>query len=150
MKLCLLTRIGVLFLAGTSTAILCAQEKDQNTAGPKILALERAWNLAESFGDLKALDTLFDSELIYVDPDGRLLTKAQVLVQMKSDHPQQETTELMTVQVYDDTAIVNGIYRENALKNGKPIVRKGRFTDTWIYKNFTWVCIAAQATPILE
>jgi hypothetical protein len=150
MKLYLLTRIGVLFLAGTATAILGAQEKDQNIAGPKILALERAWNLAESAGDLKALDALFDNELIYVDVDGSLMNKTQFLAHMKSTHPQQVITELMTVQVFDDTAIVNGSYRSNELKNGKPIVRRGRFTDTWVYKNFTWVCITAQATPILE
>lgn len=146
----LLLCIGVLLWTGTASAILCAQEKDQNVAGPKILALERAWNLAESAGDLKALDALFDNELIYVDVDGSLINKTQLLVRVKLAHPQQVVTEMMTVQVFDDTAIVNGTYRSNELKNGRPIVRRGRFTDTWMYKNFTWVCIAAQATPILQ
>jgi ketosteroid isomerase-like protein len=150
MELRLLTCIGVLSLVGIATATLCAQEKDQNAAGPKIIALEHAWNLAESAGDLKALDALFDNELIYVDVDGSLMNKTQLMAHIKSVHPQQVTTELMTVQVFDDTAIVNGSYRSNELKNGKPIVRRGRFTDTWVYKNFTWVCITAQATPILE
>jgi ketosteroid isomerase-like protein len=149
MKLRLMALVGVLFLSGTSAAILHAQEKDQNVSA-RILALERAWNLAESAGDTKSLVALFDDELIYVDVDGSLLNKTQFLAHIKSAHPEQIVTESMNVQVFDDTAIVNGTYRTNELKNGKSIVRRGRFTDTWIYKNSTWVCITAQATPILE
>jgi hypothetical protein len=149
MKLRLLTQIGVLFLVGTAAVISSAQEKGQE-AGPKIMALERAESLAESTADLKALDALYDNEMIYIDDDGSLMNKTQFLAHMKSTPAQETVTESMTVQVFDDTAVVNGTYRTNERKNGKPFVLRGRFTDTWMYKNFTWVCITAVATPILE
>jgi hypothetical protein len=31
---------------------------------------------------------------------------------------------------------------------GKPHQREGRFIDIWILKKGTWVCVAAQATPV--
>ena len=44
-----------------------------------MLALEHAWNQAEAFKDLKALDSLFDNSLVYIDYDGSELTKAEFL-----------------------------------------------------------------------
>jgi hypothetical protein len=31
---------------------------------------------------------------------------------------------------------------------GKPISRRGRFTDTWVKQNGTWLCVASQNTLI--
>jgi hypothetical protein len=36
------------------------------------------------------------------------------------------------------------------VKRGKPYQRDGRFIDTWAFKKGAWVCVAAQATPILR
>lgn len=135
-----------LLLVAIGPAMLTAQGSEEG-ARARILALKHAWNQAEVFADLKALDSLFDRDLIYVDFDGSMLTKSEVLARLKSAHIQQAVTELMTVQVFDDTAIVNGSYRLTQFKDGKMVVHRGRFTDTWMYKNSAWVCIAAQSTP---
>jgi hypothetical protein len=88
--------------------------------------------------------------LIYVDSDGSLLTKAEFLSRVKSAQPQQVTTQSMTVQIFDNTAIVTGTYQALEFKNGKPVLSRGRFIDTWALRNSMWVCVAAQATPILH
>jgi hypothetical protein len=137
-------------MLGAAAVHLVGQSADTSATRSRILALEHAWNQAEAFKDLKALDALFDNGLVYVDADGTLMTKAEFLSQVKSEHVQQIITELMTVQVFDNTAIVNGIYRSAEFKNGKPLTRRGRFIDTWVYKNSTWVCVAAQATPVVR
>jgi len=142
--------ICVLLIVWMPVAVLVAQDSDEASDRSKIIALEQAWNQAEAFKDLKALDSLFDSTLLYVDSDGSLMTKAEFLSHVKSNRLQQVVTVSMTVQVSGDTAIATGVYRANELKNGRPTLQHGRFTDTWIQRHGTWVSIAAQATPILH
>jgi ketosteroid isomerase-like protein len=116
----------------------------------RILALENAWNQAEEHKDIKALDALLDNALVYVDYDGSLMTKAQFLASAKQPalQPEQIVNEFMTVHVFADSAVVNGVYREKGKLYGKPYRRRGRFTDTWVNQNGTWRCVASQSTLI--
>jgi uncharacterized protein DUF4440 len=141
---------SIVILVGSAHEILWAQEQGNSATRTKILALEHAWNQAEAFKDLKALDALFDNDLVYVDFDGTLMTKAAFLARVKSAHLEQVVTESMAVQLFNTTAIVSGTYRSNEFKNGKKIQRRGRFVDTWVYKDSMWICAAAQATPVLQ
>jgi ketosteroid isomerase-like protein len=142
--------VCLLALVGFGASALRAQGPDQAGVRSKILALEQAWNQAEALNDLMALDALFDNGLVYVDFDGTLMTKAEFLAHAKVAHVQQVITQSMSVQVFGETAIVTGIYLAKEFKDGKAIQHRGRFVDTWVYRNQTWVCIAAQATPILR
>jgi ketosteroid isomerase-like protein len=116
----------------------------------KILALENAWNRAEESKDVKALDGLLASTLVYVDYDGTLMDKAKFIASVKAPslHPEQIVNESMTAYVYGDSAVVTGIYREKGVRNGKAYSRRGRFTDTWVNQSGTWVCAASQSTLI--
>ncbi len=123
------------------------------TADPdqtRILALETAWNRAEEQKDAKALDGLLDSTLLYIDYDGSLMNKTQFLDSVKAPslHPEQIVNESMTAQLYGNTAIVTGVYREKGKVGGKAYLRRGRFIDTWINQNGTWRCVASQSTLI--
>ena len=127
-----------------------AADKPQDVAATqtRILALENAWNLAEEHKDTKALDSLLASTLVYVDYDGTFMNKAEFIASVKrpSLHPEQIVNDVMTTQVYGDTVIVSGLYREKGNVDGKPYVRRGRFTDTWINFNGSWLCVASQST----
>ena len=120
----------------------------------KILALENAWNQAETSKDAKALDALLASTLIYVDADGKLMDKARFLASVKSSPVQflHVVNEFMTAYMYGNSAVVSGTYREsgveNGVENGKPYSQRGRFTDTWIKQDGAWVCAASQSTLI--
>jgi ketosteroid isomerase-like protein len=116
----------------------------------KILALENAWNRAEESKDVKALDGLLASTLVYVDYDGTLMDKAKFIASVKAPslHPEQIVNESMTAYVYGDSAVVTGIYREKGVRNGKAYSRRGRFTDAWVNQSGTWVCAASQSTLI--
>jgi len=131
-------------------AVPQAQRPDSEQT--KILALENAWNQAEEHKDIKALDSLLDSTLVYVDYDGSMMDKAQFIESIKAPslHPEQIVNESMTAHVYGDSAVVTGVYREKGQKNGKPYSRRGRFTDTWVYRDGTWVCVASQSTLIMH
>jgi hypothetical protein len=119
------------------------------TARSKITTLEQVWARALASGDLKALDALSDPNLIFIDSDGSLLTKPELLSYAKSAHPQRVISGFTKIQVFDDTAVVNGSYQSKELRNQRSQVQQGVFTDTWLYKDSNWVCIAAQITPIL-
>src|SRR5579863_8700281 len=90
---CLLAFVSLALSAG-------AQESDEAGARSKIVALEHAWNQAEAFSDLKALDALFDNNLVYVDSDGKLMNKAEFLAHVKASHLQQVITQSMSVQIF--------------------------------------------------
>ena len=137
--------VAVLVSAGA-----LAQETSDADAVSKILALESAWNQAVGTRDTKALNAIFDNFLVYVEHDGRVMSKAEYLATVKraGGNPQQVTTEGMTAHIWGATAVVTGIYRERGVHDGKPYDRRGRFIDTWIFKDRIWVCVAAQATLV--
>jgi ketosteroid isomerase-like protein len=126
-----------------------AQNAADLDAGSKVLALENVWNQAEAKGDAQALEPIFDNSMIYIDEDGDLLTKAQILGKTAKNAGSEQwlVTPEMKVRVYGDTAVVVGSYRVKGVRQGKPYQREGRFIDTWAFKNGAWVCVAAQATP---
>ena len=130
---------------------LAGQEADHaDSEKIKILALENAWNQAETSKDAKALDGLLASTLVYVDADGVLMDKAKFLASVKSSSVQffHVVNESMTAYIYGNSAVVTGSYRESGVENGKPYSQRGRFTDTWINQGGAWVCAASQSTLI--
>jgi hypothetical protein len=145
--------IGLMVIVVLAASGLVAPQNiaDSNIA-TRLLALEHAWNQAEERKDTKAMDSIMDNALVYVDYDGTLQTKAQFLAKIKSPnlHPQQEVTESMTAHVFASTGVVTGVYVAKGVENGKPYSRRGRFIDTWALKDGMWVCVASQATPILR
>jgi ketosteroid isomerase-like protein len=144
--------LAIFFLIGVAPATQAQAAVQPDAEQTKILALENAWNQAEEHKDVKALDALLDSSLVYVDYDGSIMDKAEFIASIKAPtlHPEQIVNETMTAHVYGDNAVVTGVYREKGDKNGKPYSRRGRFTDTWVYLNRTWVCVASQSTLILH
>src|ERR1700740_2144547 len=142
-----------LFLLLCLTLATAAPVPDQlDAAQNRILALENAWNQAEEHKDVSALDSLLDATLVYVDYDGSIMDKAEFMASIKvpSLHPEQIVNESMAAHVYGDSAVVTGVYREKGQKSGKPYLRGGRFTDTWVFHQENWVCVASQSTLIAK
>jgi ketosteroid isomerase-like protein len=147
-------RIGAYLgiLALTASLSVAAQNTNHLDAQSKILALELAWDQAQEHGDIRALSAIFDNSLVFVDYDGKILTKAQYLdrVKLDSSHLQQIVTESMNVQMFGNTAIVVGTYRAKGVENAKPYLRRRRFIDVWMLRGEHWICVAAQATPVAQ
>ena len=142
--------IGAAVEVGFGSLFAGAQETELTAAQSKVIALENAWNQAEERKDAKALDAILDNSLVYTDYDGTMMTKPDFLTSVRAParQPQQQVTESMNARVYGDSAIVTGVYRVKGTEKGKPYLRRGRFTDTWISRNGTWVCVASQYTLI--
>ena len=127
-----------------------AQNSKQNEDAKLILTLEAAWNRAEKNGDRAALDLLVGDEFVYTDSDGSFRNRAQWLADVKRNASQYEllADQDEAVHLYGNVAVVTGEYREKDRVNGKMVLRRGRFTDTWVKQNGQWKCVATQATLI--
>lgn len=146
-------------LTGFLTALVCAtallapaQQSTDSAVQSKIIALEKAWNQAYKLGDTRALDTLLDDQIVLINDDGTVQTKAEFLAGVKPDKSQEQQVapESMSVHVFGNTAVATGVFRAKGVEAGKPYVRRERFVDTWVYKGGQWVCIATNATPVLH
>ena len=51
-------------------------------------------------------------------------------------------------EIYPNAAVVTGTYHTKGTYKGKPIDHHGRFTDTWIFQNKQWQCVASHTTLI--
>jgi ketosteroid isomerase-like protein len=143
---------GVALILAASLFAPAQDETDLAARRSRVMAFESAWGSAEKTKDTRALDALLDNSLTYIDYDGTLKTKSDFLVSVKAagHTPEEETAESMSAQIYGDTAVVTGVYRVKGIDKGKPYLRRGRFTDTWISRNGNWICVASQFTLILR
>lgn len=142
------TDLLLILVCATSLSV-SAQERTEGDAATAIRALEREWTVGQSRKDTRVLDMIFDNALVYVEY-GRLVTKGEYLSRIRAESPslQQVVMEPMTVRTFGSTAIVVGTYREKSMKNGKPVLRRWRFIDTWVYQRGSWVLVAAAAAPL--
>jgi ketosteroid isomerase-like protein len=131
-----------------------AQDDSESAVRSKIIALEKAWNQAYKAGDVRALDSILDNEIVLINDDGSLQSKAEFLGSIKAtsnnSQEQQVSPESMSVHVFGTTAVATGMFRAKGVEGGKSYVRRERFVDTWMFKGGKWVCVASNATPVLH
>ena len=134
----------LLALICAPSLLVLAQNDENSGVQSKIIALEKAWNQAYKLGDTRALKEILDDQIVLINDDGSIQTKAEFLasVQPAKSQEQQVAPESMSVRVFGDTAIATGVFRAKGLESGKPYVRRERFVDTWVHKAGKWSCIA--------
>jgi hypothetical protein len=141
--------VWIALLACLGSARSDAQRTYDADVESKIIALERAGKLqAWAAKDLKTLDRLLDDTFVYVDQDGRLLAKADLLLFVQNADSLRCVTNEMVVRVHGNTAIVTGLYELKGVLHRKAFVQRGRFVDTWLNRNGQWVAIASLFTPM--
>lgn len=141
----------LLVLLAATSLFVRAQDNDPAVQS-KIIALEKAWNQAYKIADTKALDALLDNAVVLVNDDGSVQTKKEFLASLRATNAQEQQVapESMNVRVFGNTAIASGVMRVKGVEGGKPYVRREQFVDTWVNKGGKWVCVATDATPVLQ
>ena len=145
-------------LTGFLVAVLCAAssfavgQEDTSATQSRIVALEKAWNQAYKLGDRKALDELLDDQIVIVNDDGSMQSKADFLASIKKSNSQEQqvTPESINVHVYGNSATATGVFRAKGTEGGKAYLRRERFVDTWVLRNGKWQCAAASATTVVH
>ncbi len=137
---------GLLLVVGGLLAR--AQAPHATATESKLTALENAWNQAQIHHDARALENLVGDRFIYTDTDGSVMNKAQFLADAK-DMDYRATSAAnsnVKIDLYDNTAVVSGGYHTKGTYKGQAFDHYGRFTDTWIFLNGQWQCVASHTT----
>ena len=116
----------------------------------QIIAFENLWNQMQIAHDANAMEQMLDPDFILTDYDGSVLTKGLFLASIR-DKSNQLTVEVSTdmkLHRHGDTVIVIGATHEKGTLKGKHYEHYGRFTDTWIKRDYRWLCIASQLALI--
>jgi hypothetical protein len=142
LALCLLCLAGCLATAQNGTS--------SHGNESLLIALENAWNQAQLHHDSKALDGLVADTFISTDNDGVFQTKAQFLADNRDPAyaPTLMTNSDERIFLYENAAVVAGTYHARGLYKGKPFDHYGRFTDTWVFMNAKWLCVASHTSPL--
>ena len=136
--------LGILMVSDPANA-------DESTADAgKLIALENAWNQAQLHHDSKALNSLVSDTFVYTDYAGTVMNKSQFLADLKDPSYRATliTNEETRVISYPNAAIVIGTYHTKGTYKRQPFEHYGRFTDTWMYLNGRWQCVASHTNLI--
>ena len=142
----LIALAGVLFLGFLLMGVQAPKTADDKSEA--VINLENAWNYAEERHDGNALRLLLAETFVYTDYDGTIMDRDQWLRKVQSlakDYRHLSNVE-QNARVYGDAVVVIGVYLEKMKIKGKDVDRRVRFTDTWIFQNSHWECVASQST----
>jgi hypothetical protein len=142
----LIALAGVLLLAFLPMGVQAGKTADDKSQA--VINLENAWNYAEERHDGDALRLLLAETFVYTDYDGTIMDRDQWLrkVQGLSKDYRHLSNVEQNARAYGDAVVVIGIYLEKMKIKGKDADRRVRFTDTWIFQNSRWECVASQST----
>ena len=132
----------VLWIAVAALAAVTASAAQDAS---RVLAMENAWNHAELRNDAAAVQLLLADDFVMTVAEGTLYNKQQIVdsVRDKSYHPDLLQSTDMVLHAHGSTVIVTGAYHEKGIDKGKPWERRGRFTDTWMFLDGRWQCVAS-------
>jgi hypothetical protein len=145
-------KMSVLLCFWLLSSLLMAGDaaNDVTADASRLIALENAWNQAQLHHDSKAVSNLIADGFIYTDYDGTVMNKAQFLADLKD--PDYRATLIANdearVVSYVNAAIVFGTYHSKGTYKRQPFEHYGRFTDTWLYMNNKWQCVASHTNLI--
>jgi ketosteroid isomerase-like protein len=146
-----LAMVIVLGVAISSTVFGQAKPKG-SPVEQALIKLENDWNDASMKRDVAVLGRMLADDYIFTDPDGVMFTKAQNLEMLKSgdDVVTSAVATDMKVRVYGNAAIVTGLNTVKEQLKGKDISGTYAYTDTWVKRPGSWVCVATHASRLAQ
>jgi ketosteroid isomerase-like protein len=131
-------------------AVPCAHAQenaaDSGAVEAKLKGMEDAWVKALANKDSAAVGNMIADDFAGFNPDGKHVTKSQLLDEMKNEPNTliSATNDNMDVHVYGpNLATVCGTTTEKGKdKDGKQFSRSYVWVDTWMERNGKWECIA--------
>jgi ketosteroid isomerase-like protein len=140
----------LMFYALVITACAFAQTpKDAAySASINLVALERMWNQAQLTRDAKAIANMIGDRFVNTEYDGAVSNREKFLADFADPQfkPSVMNIQDVRVEMYPNTAVVTGIYHTKGVYSGKPYEHVGRFTDTWIFEDGKWMCVASHTS----
>lgn len=114
----------------------------------KLVALERMWNQAQVSRDAAAVASMIGDRFVNTEYDGEVSDRGKFLADFGDPKFQPSVMNIddVKVEMYSATAIVTGSYHTKGTYGGKPYEHFGRFTDTWVFQDGKWLCVASHTS----
>ena len=120
----------------------------------RTLILEKEKELLKAFTscDIDTIDELLHNDVVYIIPNGRLLTKARVLQNYSSGGTAISSirSEEQSVHFVDDCAVVAMILHLSGKYYDQVVDRKFRYLRVWKLLDGHWKVITISSVPIIE
>jgi uncharacterized protein (TIGR02246 family) len=128
------------------------QAQDKMTGGTEkaIAGLEQKWADASKANNADMVAPLLAEKILNTNADGKTLSKAETLANIKKATWQTNEISDVKVAVFGNTAIATGNWvGKGTVENGKAIDTQERWTDTWMkMPDGKWQCIASHSSTI--
>jgi ketosteroid isomerase-like protein len=142
-------RAAGLIIGWLIAATVCAVGQGAKTAeAEKLVALERMWNQAQVSRDSAAVASMIGDKFVNTEYDGEVSDRGKFLADFADPKYQPSTMSIddVKVEMYSSTAIVTGNYHTKGTYAGKAYEHVGRFTDTWVFQDGKWLCVASHSS----
>ena len=115
-----------------------------------LVALERMWNEAQVSRDSTAVANMIGDKFINTEYDGEVSNRGKFLADFADPKfkPSIMSIQNVDVALYASTAIVTGDYHTKGIYGAKPYEHFGRFTDTWVFQDGKWLCVASHSSLV--
>jgi hypothetical protein len=106
------------------------------------------WNQAQVSRDATAIANLIGDKFVDTEYDGQVSDRGKFLADFADPkfQPSVMSIDDVKVEIYATAAIVTGAYHTKGLYGGKPYEHFGRFTDTWVFQDGKWMCVASHSS----
>jgi len=140
--------IGPMVVCLALSAVAFAQSDDTRTRERQLVALEHLWNEAQVNRDSRALAGMIGDKFVNTEWDGEVSERGKFLADIADPEFKTSALTIQDVKVilYQDTAVVTGVYHTKGTHQGKPFEHAGRFTDTWVRDDAKWECVASHTS----
>jgi ketosteroid isomerase-like protein len=122
-----------------------ASSGTERAAERVLMRLEDAWAQAVVRRDARALGRFIAPRWVYSDESGVMSREAGIAAFTSGTDTVREASNAdMRAMVYGNSAVVIGILRMKGSGPGGPFTHRYRYTDTWVFSNGRWQCVASQ------
>ena|SRR5450755_824308 len=115
-----------------------------------LMQMEHDWAQAGIKNDTATVDKFVADDWVGIDFEGKSITKAEGIADMKSGSSVTQSYEFgpMKVRVFGNTAVVTGSDTEKSTYKGKDSSGKYVWTDVWVMRDGRWQAVASQSVKV--
>jgi len=146
----MIKRILFVLLVASCVSAQTAKPVAYSAEATNLIALERMWNQAQLSRDSIAIAGMIGDRFVNTEYDGEVSDRRRFLADFADPQFKPSLMNIQNVEVamYATTAIVTGNYHTKGLYAGKPYEHFGRFTDTWVFQDRKWLCVASHTSLV--
>ena len=142
----------VIALAAAAPALFLSQTQGKAGGDDEraLRQIEQELTDAMLKGDASAVERHYGDAFAFTTPDGEVMTKAQVVSNVKTGAAKFESSKFedMKVQVYGDSAVVTSLTTDKGTVNGVDVSGRYRWMDVFVRRGGRWQLVAAQGTRV--